>query len=263
MRILVAGYGTVAQGVMRSLLERHGVAAKDIFCFTYGSDDNSSLLDFLEAEGIGFSVVGLWEEEAVAIVREFAPDFIASLYYRDIIPDRILSLARKKAFNVHPALLPKFRGCFSGVWAIIQGETETGITIHEMVTKVDSGPILWQKSLPILPDDTGYSLYHRLCAEAVRQFDPFFERLTSGAIMPVEMAPGGSFFSRRIPFDGKIDPSWDDERVECFIRAMFFPPFKGAVMEVDGREIEINSLEEFHLAKKASVKPLALRAGNR
>jgi methionyl-tRNA formyltransferase len=263
MRILVAGYGMVAQGIMRSLLEKHGVAAKDIFCFTYASDDNASVLEFLEAEGIRFSVLGLWEDEAVPIVTQFAPDFIASLYYRDIIPERILSLARKKAFNVHPALLPKFRGCFSGVWAIIHGETETGITIHEMVKKVDSGPILWQKSLPILPDDTGYSLYHRLCAEAVRQFDPFFERLTSGAIVPVEMAPGGSFFSRKVPFDGKIDPAWDDERVECFIRAMFFPPFQGAVMEVDGREIEINSVDEFHQAKEGSTSRPALRYGKR
>lgn len=254
MRIVVAGYGIVAQAIVRSLLEKHGVSSSDLLCFTYDSDDNAPLLEFLGEKGIRASVQNLWDDEAVEMVREFAPDYIASLYYRDIIPDKILSLAARKAFNVHPAMLPKFRGCFSGVWAIIQGERETGITIHEMVTRVDSGPILWQKSLAILPDDTGYSLYHRLCAEAIREFDPFFTRLTRGEIVPLEMAAGGSFFSRKVPYDGKVDPSWDDDRADAFIRAMFFPPFKGAVLDVGGKEIEINSLEEYRTAKRSLAK---------
>lgn len=249
MRLLVAGYGLVAHAIVRNLLQKHGILPQDILCFTYKTDDNASLLKFLESMGISHTLQNLGEDEAVAVVRDFAPDFIASLHYRDLIPPRILSLARQKAFNVHPAMLPKFRGCFSGAWAIIQGETVTGITIHEMVERVDSGAILWQKPMTILPEDTGFSLYHRLCAESIREFDPFFELLCREGIAPLAMPPGGSFFSRKVPYEGKIDPAWDDARVDRFIRAMFFPPFKGAVLDVAGREMEVGSLEEYHRAK--------------
>jgi methionyl-tRNA formyltransferase len=245
MRILVAGYGLVAEAVIQSLLEQHGVSVPDLLCFTYATTDNVPLLDFLRKKGISFSTKSLAKQAAIDEIRDFSPDYIASLYYRDIIPGSILSLARIKAFNIHPSLLPKYRGCFSAPWAIIHGESETGITIHEMVEKVDQGPILWQKSISITEQDTGYSLYHRLCAESIREFNPFFTNLSHGRITPKEMPPGGSFFKRGIPYQGVIDPSWGDARIDSFIRAMFFPPLKGATLHLNGNEIEVSTFYEY------------------
>jgi methionyl-tRNA formyltransferase len=251
MKILVAGYGFVAECIIHSLLDKHGVCVRDILCFTYSEDENSSLIHFLNEKGISYSTKNLMEQSSQEQIREFSPDYIASLYYRNIIPGSILSLARITSFNIHPSLLPNSRGCFSAPWAIINGEAETGITFHEMVEKVDKGQILWQKAISITAQDTGYSLYHRLCAEAIRQFNPFFKELTQGNILPREMPLGGTFFKRELPHQGHIDPSWDEIRIDAFIRAMFFPPFKGAILRFFDKEIEVSTFDEYLALREA------------
>src|SRR5205823_1675524 len=79
-----------------------------------------------------------------AAVRDAAPDFVFSFYYRSMLPVALLSLARAGAYNMHGSLLPKYRGRVPINWAIIHGETETGATLHEMTAKPDAGAIIGQ-----------------------------------------------------------------------------------------------------------------------
>ncbi len=259
MRIIVAGYGLVAESVVRTLIENHGIDGTNIFCFTYDTLECAQLIRFLRSKEIKFSTSLISNQDAAHDVQDFCPDYIASLYYRHIIPETILSLAKVNTFNIHPALLPKYRGCFSAPWAIINGEIETGITFHEMAPIVDTGNILWQKTIGITASDTGYSLYHRLCAEAIREFDPFFISLVNGKLKSKKMPAGGSYYNRRLPHAGTIDSSWDSSKIECFIRAMFFPPFRGATIRHEGKLLEVTSLEEYAQIKAGAntkVSPL-------
>ena len=102
-------------------------------------------------------------------MREAAPDFLFSFYYRRMLPPALLALARRGAYNMHGSLLPKYRGRVPVNWAILLGETETGATLHEMVEKPDAGRIVDQKAVPIGPDDQALEVFRKVtgAAEAV------------------------------------------------------------------------------------------------
>ena len=102
-------------------------------------------------------------------VAQAKPDLIFSFYYRSMLPMSLLRHARLGAFNMHGSLLPKYRGRAPLNWAILKGERETGVTLHEMVEKPDAGRIVDQQAVPIGPDDTALEVFHRMtdAAEAV------------------------------------------------------------------------------------------------
>ena len=99
------------------------------------------------------------EEERL---RALAPDLIFSFYYRSLIPERILRLAPLGAFNMHGSLLPRYRGRACVNWAVLNGETETGVTLHHMTARADRGRIVDQASVPIGPDDTAHDVFLKL-----------------------------------------------------------------------------------------------------
>src|SRR6266513_5573668 len=100
--------------------------------------------------------------EIVERIRELRPDFLFSFYYRLMLGARLLAIPGNGAFNIHGSLLPKYRGRVPVNWAIIHGETETGATLHYMIDKADSGDIVAQQAVPILPDDTGKEVFDKI-----------------------------------------------------------------------------------------------------
>ncbi|MDE1173468.1 MAG: formyltransferase family protein [Parvibaculaceae bacterium] len=114
----------------------------------------------IEASGPGDEVEGL--------VRALAPDLILSAYYRRMIPMRILSLARLGAFNMHGSLLPKYRGRAPLNWAILNGETRVGVTLHVMTGRADAGDIVDQEAVAVAPDETAGEVAPRLAQAAAK-----------------------------------------------------------------------------------------------
>lgn len=97
----------------------------------------------------------------VGTLRELAPDLMVVVAFR-ILPRDVFTIPTLGAFNLHASLLPKYRGAAPINWAIINGESETGVTTFLLEEKVDTGGILLQARLPILPEDTAGSLHDRL-----------------------------------------------------------------------------------------------------
>lgn len=118
----------------------------------------------------------LKDPDASIWVAQLEPDLLVLAYVTQFVPKKMIDLARFGGINYHPSLLPKYRGGTAMNWAIINGETETGVTIHQIDEGVDSGPILLQEKVAIDPDDTVKSLYFnklyplgvKMVAEAVR-----------------------------------------------------------------------------------------------
>src|SRR5690242_13867018 len=94
------------------------------------------------------------DPDFLAALAAWKPDAIAVAAFGRILPPAILSLPPKGCVNVHGSLLPKYRGAGPIQWALINGETETGITTMLMDEGMDTGAMLLQESLPIRPDDT-------------------------------------------------------------------------------------------------------------
>src|SRR4029078_1712177 len=97
-------------------------------------------------------------------VRELAPDLILVNSYSMLLPPEILSIPRFECVNVHGAPLPKYRGSNPIQWAIINNETETGVTMHYMTAEFDAGDIIAQRRVPIGPEDTWLDVRGRVAA---------------------------------------------------------------------------------------------------
>jgi methionyl-tRNA formyltransferase len=193
----------------------------------------------------------------VARVRALAPDYIFSFYYRSLLGEALLACARWGALNMHGSLLPKYRGRACVNWAILNGEIQTGATLHYMIAKPDAGPIIAQESVPIGIDDTALTVSQAVAEAAARLIVRWLPALAAGppAGRPMNLSKG-SYFGGRTPEDGRIDWSWPAARVHALIRAVA-PPFPGAFTDVGSQRLVFAS--SHWGGEKSAVPQLAPR----
>jgi methionyl-tRNA formyltransferase len=153
----------------------------------------------------------------------FKPDIICSIYYPFIIGLDIIKYTNYKIFNLHPSLLPRYKGCSSLTWAMINGESEIGYTYHYINEKVDEGNIILQKKMNIESWDLQSTIYNRVMFEALCDFETVFD-LVLISYPGFNQTLGGEYYKRGCPYNGEIDDSWDESMVKRFIRAMIYPP---------------------------------------
>jgi len=124
------------------------------------------------------------DHEFLQTLVGWKPDLIAVAAFGRILPPAILSLPSLGCINVHGSLLPKYRGAGPIQWAIINGETETGITTMQMDEGMDTGAMLLQEAIPITSDDTAGSLSERLAQLGGRLLVETIARLKAGTLVP-------------------------------------------------------------------------------
>jgi methionyl-tRNA formyltransferase len=179
------------------------------------------------------------EKMTVDRVRATSPDFIFSFYYRHLLCDPILHVARLGALNVHGSLLPKYRGRAPVNWAIVNGESETGASLHYMLAKPDAGALVGQQAVEIGINDTAFDVSLKVAHVAEQLIDRYLPQLISGCAprVPLELSKG-SYFGRRTPADGEI--FWDrtSRQIHDLIRAVA-PPFPGAFAHIRGETMRL------------------------
>ncbi len=175
----------------------------------------------------------------IARLQEMAPDYIFSFYFRELLPDSVLSIARKGAFNLHGSLLPRYRGRAPVNWVLVRGETETGVTLHHMVSRADAGDIVAQEKVAIAYEDTAFILQHKLLAATRKLLREQLPLIASGKAARIKQdISKGEYCGRRTPADGRIDWSQPAETVRNLIRAVT-QPYPGAYSHVGGQKIMI------------------------
>jgi len=181
----------------------------------------------------------LKDPAAAAWVRDLKPDLLVLAFVTRFVPKEMIDAATHGGINYHPSLLPKYRGGSAINWAVISGETETGVTIHRIDEGVDTGPIILQEKVEIAPEDTVKSLYFeklyplgiKLVAEAVRL-------LREGKAAPVAQDESKASFQPVITeSDTIIDWKQTTETVYNLIRGANPSPgaataFKGASLKI-------------------------------
>jgi len=245
IRILYCAYGRAGYFVLNLLMEKLGISAKNLICFTYIDKENKPLLKALEKYEIKYMTFSLKKEKSRRYVENFSPDVIVSMHYRDIIPKSILQLAKLGGFNLHPSLLPKYRGCFSAPWVIINGESKTGITYHYMDEIFDNGNIILQEPITIRKDETSYSLFHKLIYLGVSNFEKAFDLVIREKYKGSPQKGEPTYYPREVPFDGFIDSRWEVSKIERYINAMVFPPKPYAKVVINGKEIEVKDIDSY------------------
>ncbi|KMJ45842.1 UDP-4-amino-4-deoxy-L-arabinose formyltransferase [Xenorhabdus khoisanae] len=177
----------------------------------------------------------LWVER----IREMKPDVIFSFYYRNMLGQEILSLAEKGTFNLHGSLLPKYRGRAPVNWAVLNGETETGVTLHKMLAKPDAGDIVAQQAVQIDETDTSLDVHRKIRETAVELLNGILPQIKSGHYPSIlQDESQATYFGRRTAEDGEIDWNKSAKEINNLVRAVT-EPYPGAFTFLGERKITI------------------------
>jgi len=177
----------------------------------------------------------LWVNKIAAL----KPEFIFSFYYRDLLSQKILDLATKGCFNLHGSLLPKYRGRAPINWAIVNGEKETGVTLHHMTAKADNGDIVAQVKVAIDAEDNAKTLNIKMVAAAGEMLKKCLPEIKAGkASRTPQDEREATYFGGRKAEDGAIDWSKSAVAVHNLVRAVT-RPYPGAFTFAGQRKIMI------------------------
>jgi len=180
---------------------------------------------------VKFTTAKKFDKKFMGNVKKLKPDVGVLASFGKILPKEILEIPKHGILNIHPSLLPKYRGPTPVPTAILNGEQETGVTIIKMDEKVDHGPILSQFKEEIRPDDTAESLLERLFTAGAKVLTTILPVYLENKIELRKQNDSQATFTKKLTRDdGKIDWKKSDVYKERFIRAM--SPWPGAWTEV-------------------------------
>ena len=162
------------------------------------------------------------DEAAQARIRAVGADVMVVVAYGQILPARLIDAPQLGTVNVHGSLLPRHRGPAPVEWAILSGDTETGVTIMQMDAGVDTGPILTQERVAIAPDESAGRLEGTLAALGGQLLVRSLEDYAAGRIRPVPQPDEGATRAPRLTSeDGKLDPAtMSAEEMDRKVRAL-------------------------------------------
>ncbi|KOC89389.1 bifunctional UDP-4-amino-4-deoxy-L-arabinose formyltransferase/UDP-glucuronic acid oxidase ArnA [Winslowiella iniecta] len=201
-------------------------------------------------------------------IKSSEPDAIFSFYYRNMLCDEIIHCAKQGAFNLHGSLLPDYRGRAPLNWALVNGETETGVTLHRMVARADAGAIIAQQRVTITAEDNARSLHGKLNETAAGLLSGILPEIKTGEFTELPQDHSKArYFGRRTPEDGRIH--WDQPAavIHNLVRAVT-DPWPGAFSYVGASKFTVwkTRVHSDRPAAKAgtvlSTQPLIIACGS-
>lgn len=184
-----------------------------------------------------------------------APDFISALKAINsdvfivvafrMLPEMVWSMPRLGTYNVHASLLPKYRGAAPINWAIINGESETGVTTFRLSHEIDTGMIALQKSIPIDYEDNAGTLHDKLMQLGAELLLQTIEKIQNGTLLLRRQQEDKVCHAPKIHHETcKINFGQNTESVYNFVRGL--SPYPGAFTSIDSREFKIFKAKVIH-----------------
>lgn len=239
MRTIVLAYHNFGCAGIEAL-SRHGFEISAVF--THNDDPSERIwFDSVAEMASGYKIPvfapeninhPLWIEK----IKELEPDILFSFYYRDMLKPAILNIPPSGCLNLHGSLLPKYRGRCPINWVLVNGEKETGVTLHYMTPRPDDGDITGRKNIPITDDDTALTLHNKAVKASISLLDEVLPQIKNGTASRIPQDNSmASYFGGRTPEDGKID--WNRSAVEIrnLVRAVTHP-YPGAFSHAGDRK---------------------------
>jgi methionyl-tRNA formyltransferase len=240
-RCVLFAYHEMGYACMQELLAL-GVPIAALFTHCDSSNEEiwwRSCSELAHHNSIPVNVVERFDEDWTARVAAMRPTVLYSFFYRSLLPDDLLKIAPLGSFNLHPSLLPKYRGRSPVNWMIINGEHEAGVTLHHMVARADAGDIVAQRAVQITEHDTAQTLCRKLIplgAGLVREYHPLI--VAGRAPRRPQNLHAGSYFGGRRPQDGRIDWNWPAQRICNLVRGVTHP-YPGAFCFINGHKLMV------------------------
>ncbi len=197
-----------------------------------------------------FQPESLRDESFLEELRRLSPDLFVVIAF-SILPAELLEIPRLGSINLHGSLLPRYRGAAPVQWAVVNGESESGLTIFQLDSKMDHGPVIEKVRLPIGENETASELFERL-VEAGRPALLSALRKVEEGYQPLEQEHQ---LATRAPKlrkeDGRIDWNWSAEKIHNLIRGM--QPWPAAWGFFEGKKIRFWESRRSNLEREAPV----------
>lgn len=197
----------------------------------------------LAAEGLGLTVLQpekVRTPEFIETFRRLAPDLVVVAAFGQILPEEIIRGQRRGCINIHPSLLPKYRGAAPINWALIRGEEKTGVTIMQMDEGIDSGDILLQEETPIGEEESFGELHDRLAKMGAELLLIALAMIETGTLLPRRQDHLLASFAPRLGReDGLIRWQNDARSIVSLIRGL--SPSPGAYTFLGGKQLKIHA----------------------
>lgn len=178
------------------------------------------------------------DPDAVARLKEENPDLIVVAAFGQILSQEVLDIPKYGCVNVHTSLLPKYRGAAPIQWAIMDGETKTGVTIMQMDAGLDTGDILLQEEMEISPDETAGSLTDKLAKMGGRLLVKALPMIENGTVHPVVQRDKPTRYAKMLKKEmGDLDWSRPAVELERLVRGL--DPWPGAYTYYNGKLLKI------------------------
>ena len=192
------------------------------------------------------------DADAVEKLRTYGADLFVVAAYGQILSGEILRIPPRGCINVHTSLLPKYRGSAPIQWAIIEGETQTGVTIMQMDEGMDTGDILMTSTVPISPEETGGSLHDKLAEAGAALIVDALDAIEAGKVSPIpqdeELATYAKMLNKKM---GYIRFDKSAEEIARLIRGL--DPWPGTYTTWNGKNLKILQAKAF--VEKSDEEP--------
>lgn len=218
-RVLLVGQGPTATTALRSLLASHDVVG--LLRCASPDDATTTLAHEAHVPVHGEVTIGTLR----TLLDEVQPDCVVVSSFDRVLPSELLRACR--FVNVHYSPLPCYRGRANVNWAVINGEPEAAISVHQLVTDLDAGGILYQERIPIGPRTTAADLYEKLNGIQERELGAAVSRLLAGDPGRPQDPTAATYGCTRIPDDGELDWASPTEVLDRLVRGLT-PPAPGA-----------------------------------
>ena len=196
------------------------------------------------------------DPQFLKIFYELNPEMVVVAAYGQILPREIIDFPPLKCLNIHPSLLPRYRGAAPINWAIIRGETKTGVTIMKMDEGMDSGDIILQQETPIDADEDFGRLHDRLAVQGASLLIEAIDQVAAGtAAFQKQNAAAVTFAPRLQKEDGRINWNSGAQDIVNLIRGL--SPAPAAYTYLSGQQLKIFAAA----CEKGGVKDAAGKIG--
>ena len=250
MRLVVAAEEAAGVRLLRGLAERPHEVVRVLTSSPPAASPGPGPADVAAAWGLDTGPAERVMEASFADeLRTLAVDLLLNVHSLFILPDAVLEAPRLGAYNLHPGPLPAYAGLDVVSWAILNGETRHGVTIHRMVSRVDAGPIAYEASFDLGAGDSALAVSARCARQGVALMLQLVDAAAAGDPIPAKEQDLAlrRVYRHEVPSGGRL--SWRASAAEVvrFVRACdFFPlasPWGHPTAWKDGREIGIVKAE--------------------
>jgi len=197
-------------------------------CAQYAREKNLSL----------FQPAKVKDDEVIAKIENLKPDFIVVIAYGKLLPQRVLDAPKIACVNLHASLLPEYRGAAPINWAIIDGKSETGMSLMKITLEMDSGPVYSQLKVPIEEQDNTGALTKKLAQAGAELILRDLPKIAAGSLKATEQDTNQVTYARILEKeDGRID--WNQSAASIHRKIRGLNPWPVAFTSLDNKSLKI------------------------